>query len=285
MSIFSNFFKKEAPLLGLQGSGGGLGFLTGAGGSYIDATYSGQAQVTESGDYRTIVWTAGSGNFTINEVKGDAGTGGPPTEPYMDVAMVGGGGAGTERHGPGAPAGGMVLAYSYQASTGNYPITVAATRPGNNNSTNFTPGNPGSGFGFTVVGGGSPQPAQPNPGNALEFNQYNPGVPSPGGDQGGGGHGCGGAGQNGSGNVGRGGDGRAIPISPGSYGSGGLFGGGGAGGGRGPSGAPGSPGGGGGNPNGNGVNHTGSGGGGGRDGRQTTGSGASGICIVRYKYQ
>ena len=29
MSIFSNFFKKEAPLLGLQGSGGGLGFLAG----------------------------------------------------------------------------------------------------------------------------------------------------------------------------------------------------------------------------------------------------------------
>ena len=32
MSIFSNFFKKEAPLLGLQGSGGGLGFLAGGGG-------------------------------------------------------------------------------------------------------------------------------------------------------------------------------------------------------------------------------------------------------------
>ena len=32
MSIFSNFFKKEAPLLGLQGSGGGLGFLAGSGG-------------------------------------------------------------------------------------------------------------------------------------------------------------------------------------------------------------------------------------------------------------
>ena len=32
MSIFSNFFKKEAPLLGLQGSGGGLGFLAGRGG-------------------------------------------------------------------------------------------------------------------------------------------------------------------------------------------------------------------------------------------------------------
>ena len=31
MSIFSNFFKKEAPLLGLQGSGGALGFLAGGG--------------------------------------------------------------------------------------------------------------------------------------------------------------------------------------------------------------------------------------------------------------
>jgi hypothetical protein len=130
--------KKEAPLKALAGLGGGVG-RGGSGGSYIDATYSGQAQVTESGDYRTIVWTAGGGNFTINEVKGDAGTGGPPTEPYMDVAMVGGGGAGTERHGAGAPAGGMILAYSYQASTGNYPINVAGSRPGNTDSTNFTP--------------------------------------------------------------------------------------------------------------------------------------------------
>ena len=284
MSIFSDFFKKEAPLKALAGLGGGVG-RGGGGGYYIDATYSGQAQVTESGDYRTIVWTAGNGNFTINEVKGDAGTGGPPSEPYMDVAMVGGGAAGGERHCPGAPAGGMILAYSYQASPGNYPITVAGGRSGNSSSTNFSSGYSGNGFGFTVVGGGSPQPAQPNPGNALEFNQYNPGVPAPGGDQGGGGHGCGGAGQSGGGNVGTGGDGRSIPISPGNYGQSGLFGGGGAGAGRGGSSAGGSPGGGGGNPNGNGAAHTGSGGGGGRDHRQTSGAGASGICIVRYKYQ
>ena len=275
--------KKEAPLKALAGLGGGVG--RGSASSFIDATYSGQAQVTESGDYRTIVWT-GNGNFTINDVKGDAGSGGPESEPYMDVAMVGGGGAGGERHCPGAPAGGMILAYSYQAATGNYPITVGASTPGNPSSTSYSGGNPGNGFGFTVVGGGSPQPAQPNPGNALNFNQYNPGGPAPwNGDQGGGGHGCGGAGYPGGGNVGRGGDGRAIPISPGSYGVNGLFGGGGAGGGRGPSSASGSPGGGGGNPNGNGVAHTGSGGGGGRDNRSTTGSGASGICIVRYKYQ
>ena len=270
----------------MMGMGGGAtgNLFGGAGGSYIDGSYSGQAQVTESGDYRTIVWTS-PGSFTINGVVGDAGTGGPNSEPYMDVAMVGGGAAGGERHAPGAPAGGMILAYSYQAATGNYPITVASDRGGNNNSTNFTPGNSGNGFGFNVVGGGSPQPSQPNPGNALNFNQYNPGGPAPGGDQGGGGHGCGGSGQSGGGNVGRGGDGRAIPISPGSYGSGGQFGGGGAGAGRGGSNAPGSPGGGGGNPNGNGAAHTGSGGGGGRDHRNTSGAGAGGICIVRYKYQ
>ena len=36
MSIFGDFFKKEAPLLGLQGSGGGLGFLTGSGRGITD---------------------------------------------------------------------------------------------------------------------------------------------------------------------------------------------------------------------------------------------------------
>ena len=275
--------KKEAPLKALAGLGGGVG-RGGGSSSYIDGSYSGQAQVTESGDYRTIVWTS-PGSFTINDVLGDAGTGGPPTEPYMDVAMVGGGGAGGERHCPGAPAGGMILAYSYQASTGNYPITIGAGAGGNNNSTNYTAGGPGGGFGFNVVGGGNNQPGVPNPGNALNFNQYNPGGPAPGGDQGGGGHGCGGPGSPGGGNVGTGGDGRAIPISPGSYGVNGLFGGGGAGAGRSGSSAGGSPGGGGGNPNGNAHPNTGSGGGGGRDHRQTSGHGANGICIVRYKYQ
>jgi len=282
-----NWEKKESPILSLMGfGGGGTGIALGgaAGPSFIEATYTGTANVTESGDYRTIVWT-GNGSFNITAVNGDAGSGGPESEPYMDVAMVGGGGAGAERHAAGAPAGGMILAYRYQASTGNNPITVAGSTPGNSSSTGYTAGKSGSGFGFTVVGGGSPQPAQPNPGNALSFNQYNPGTPAPGGDQGGGGHGTGGPGTPGSGNVGTGGPGRAIPISPSGYGSGGLFGGGGAGAGRSPSSAPGSPGGGGGNPNGNGVASTGSGGGGGRDSRSTSGSGASGICIVRYKYQ
>jgi len=280
-----NWHKKEKPILGLAGMGGGIGrFAGGAVANFIEATYTNTASVTESGDYRTIVWT-GSGAFNITAVHGEAGTGGPESEPYMDVAMMGGGAAGAERHAAGAPSGGMILAYRYQASTGNNPVNIASGRSGNSSSTSPGPGNPGSGFGFTVVGGGSNQTSQPNPGNALSFNQYGPGSPASGGDQGGGGAGTGGAGLPGSGNVGRGGDGRAIPISPNSYGVSGVFGGGGAGAGRGGSNAPGSPGGGGGNPNGNAVANSGSGGGGGRDNRSTSGSGAAGICIVRYKYQ
>ena len=47
MSIFSDFFKKEAPLLGLQGSGGGLGFLAGSGGG---------AEIEATGGQFTRVW-------------------------------------------------------------------------------------------------------------------------------------------------------------------------------------------------------------------------------------
>ena len=285
-----------APLLTRLGNGGGSlgGFGFGGGGrrraksSYITASYSGTANVTESGNYRTIVWT-GPGSFTIGAVEGVSGG---PSDPLIDIAMMGGGAAGAERHAPGAPSGGMILAYDYNATPGTYPISIAAASPGNNNSTGFTAGNSGNGFGFTVVGGGSNQTSQPNPGNAANFNQYGPGTSAPGGDQGGGGAGTGGAGTSGtpSPSVGTGGPGREIPISPPFYGSGTgptgskLFGGGGAGAGRGPS-APGSPGGGGGTPNGNAVANTGSGGGGGTDSRTISGSGAAGICIVRYKYQ
>lgn len=275
-----NWNKKEKPIQGLIGAGGGVGGGGGAGGGglgYITASYSGQANVIDNGDYRTIVWTSG-GSFNVSAVSNNIIN--TAADPAMDIAMMGGGGAGGERHCEGAPSGGMVLAYQYQASATNYPISVAGPTGGNSSSTNYTAGQSGSGFGFTAVGGGTNQTNRPNPGNALNFNQYGTATPTGGGDQGGGGSGVGGQG---SGMTG--GPGRAIPISPGSYGSGGLFGGGGAGAGRGGSSAPGSPGGGGGNPNGNGAAHTGSGGGGGRDHRQTSGAGAGGICIVKYRYQ
>lgn len=53
MSIFGDFFKKEAPLLGLQGSGGGLGFLAGRGGG---------------GTFTIYLWGASADN-TNNTIK------------------------------------------------------------------------------------------------------------------------------------------------------------------------------------------------------------------------
>ena len=83
MSIFSDFFKKEAPLLGLQGSGGGLGFLAGGGADPIDA--SGGTK-TFSGEYtiHTFLRSAGATqNFTVASGSG-----------YIDWLVIGGGGGG-----------------------------------------------------------------------------------------------------------------------------------------------------------------------------------------------
>ena len=250
--------------------------------NFIEATYSGHHNTYDSGDYRIVVWTS-PGSFTVQNV-GDGGS--TPGAPYMDVALVGGGGTGAERHGPGCPSGGMGSATAYTAAVNSYSITVGGDRPGNTNSTNYSPGNGSNAFGYNAVGGGNRQLDQGNPGNSGGFNQYGPGNPAPGGDQGGGGAGTGGSGNPGGGNVGYGGEGRMIPFSPGHYGSpGGYFAAGGAGGGRGGSNAPTqNVGGGGGNPNGHATGQ-GSSGGGGRDHRSQTGTGKGGICIVKYKYQ
>ena len=68
MSIFSNFFKKEAPLLGLQGSGGGLGFLikpTGGGGGSSAADLPSSAVFYASGEDFT---DRGPNAYTITKV-------------------------------------------------------------------------------------------------------------------------------------------------------------------------------------------------------------------------
>ena len=60
MNIFSNFFKKEAPLLRLQGSGGGLGFLAGSGSEFIA---SGGTEIT-NGNIKYHVFTTDQ-NFVV----------------------------------------------------------------------------------------------------------------------------------------------------------------------------------------------------------------------------
>ena len=62
MSIFSNFFKKEAPLLGLQGSGGGLGFLAGRGAAGPGTSHF----------YEFKVWGAGGGGGASHRGGGGA---------------------------------------------------------------------------------------------------------------------------------------------------------------------------------------------------------------------
>ena len=102
MSIFSNFFKKEAPLLGLQGSGGGLGFLAGGGAAEIEATggYVSQAVGDDSHLYKYHLWTYGMPaplqNFTVG------------SERTLDVLIVGGGGGGGGYAAGGGGAGGVL---------------------------------------------------------------------------------------------------------------------------------------------------------------------------------
>ena len=106
MSIFSDFFKKEAPLLGLQGSGGGLGFLAG-GSNPVQVTGGTQTTI---GSYLFIEFENGMpGTFTVDSgeteeavilLAGGGGAGG---------CQVGGGGGGGGR-GPDAGGGGATAA-------------------------------------------------------------------------------------------------------------------------------------------------------------------------------
>ena len=87
MSIFSNFFKKEAPLLGLQGSGGGLGFLAGGGGGpQVEA--SGGAS-WDAGGYRFHAFINPGNNSSTRSGTLTVTTGGE-----VEVFMVAGGGGG-----------------------------------------------------------------------------------------------------------------------------------------------------------------------------------------------
>ena len=103
MSIFSDFFKKEAPLLGLQGSGGGLGFLAGGGGGgdptftiYMvgGGAYTRDAAIQAGYSEATITIPSSEiGSYTRLEVV--VGAGGPSqSAPSTGKRRYGGGGSG-----------------------------------------------------------------------------------------------------------------------------------------------------------------------------------------------
>ena len=320
MSIFGNFFKKEAPLLGLQGSGGGLGFLAGGGGNPVQVTGGTQTTI---GSYLFVEFENGMpGTFTV-----DSGE----TEEAV-IMLAGGGGAGGCQVGGGGGAGGLVFRNDATLTPGTYTYTVGAgggavsyppgqnggngspttiTFPGSHpygNVTNTALGGggggghntPGAQQGGCGGGGGAPpdsqasgiQPGQTNTG----WSQW--GYPGGHGRQpqwaGGGGGGAShkGGDSPGADNGGGGGNGRGFPEIPPAFGDNGLFCGGGGGCRNGSSGSNGSAGPGGGGQGGgdesinpmelmHGDNKTGGGGGGRRDNGQGSGRGGTGVIIIR----
>ena len=156
MSIFSNFFKKEAPLLGLQGSGGGLGFLAGGGAAeYLDAT---GGTIFEIGDYRWHIINSSlpPQSIAINQVASD------PNDSVIDFLVVAGGGGaggGDNAYGGGGGAGGVIFRPGKPITTtgGPYPVTIGSGGSGLPID-NSNPGGQPSTDGSDTVIGSSPDP-------------------------------------------------------------------------------------------------------------------------------
>ena len=176
MNIFSNFFKKEAPLLGLQGSGGGLGFLAGgtSGSGNIDAT-GGTKIDLGSTIYHVFI---SDQNFVVNSGSGD-----------IQLLVVGGGGAAAGPYSAGGGGGGIAHGPSVPIGPGTYPVVVGtggvetssaqgnAQSPGGNSSITLPVGT------ITGLGGGTGTqdayqtgPAQYNPGGCGGGNADDPGA-------------------------------------------------------------------------------------------------------------
>ena len=136
MNIFSDFFKKEAPLLGLQGSGGGLGFLSGgAGGGPVQVTGGTQTTI---GDYLFIEFENGMpGTFTV-----DSGE----TQEAV-ILIAGGGGAGGCQVGGGGGGGGLVFRNDATLAPGTYTYSIGA----GGGAVSYPPGQNGGNGGDTTL--------------------------------------------------------------------------------------------------------------------------------------
>ena len=154
MSIFSDFFKKEAPLLGLQGSGGGLGFLAPIGGeAYLNAT---GGTVFEIGDYRWHIINSSlpPQSIAINQIASD------PTYNVMDFLVVAGGGGaggGDNAYGGGGGGGGVIFRPGKPITTtgGPYQVTIGSGGAGQPVDNSNVPN--GANGGDTIIGS-SPDP-------------------------------------------------------------------------------------------------------------------------------
>ena len=305
--MLNNWFKKEKPIQGMMGFGGGAtGNLVGGGGGGFVASGGIETEANGMKFHRFVTPGGGRGNSSHNftVVSGSA---------KCNIMVQGGGGAGgyaNEGHGGGGAGGQVDLPESAPQNValapGNYPINV-----GNGGSSavggDSTFG--GAPFGtLTGKGGGRYSPGGCGGGGRGDSGACTsgtqPGQPGLSGNYGHGyGSGCGvgpeqgegggGTAQQGgnSGQNGYGGAGRKPPWIPTSgFGDQGRFGGGGGAGVRspGPSGGPGGAGGGGRGyqnnrqPDINGLNGLGGGAGGGQESGVSPGAGGSGCVIIAY---
>ena len=310
-----NWNKKEKPLLGLQGSGGGLGYLAPKGvGTQMTASGGTTNDYTESGNpYRSHTFLS-AGTFSIPAL----GTG--VIGEAIDCMVVGGGGGGGDNGAARGGAGGMRVFTDVPVTTGSFGVTIGnggAGDPypgssgtgtkGSNSTFALTPFGPiiaeGGGFGGSYpgndggpggsggAGAGHGGPAAAGASNASPdgispTTQGNAGGAGGGGPIGsGGGGGAGGAGVAGSGDAGgAGGVGLQNTFRTGSA----IYYAGGGGGGGSPAGASTVNTGGGGAgagtaPTINGTANTGGGGGGSGTNPYAGGTGGSGIVVVRYR--
>lgn len=283
--MLNNWFRKEKPIQGIMGFGGGAtGFLVGGGGSGFEAT---GGTIVDDGGFRYHVFTS-PGTFTVNA---DA--------TIDNLLIVAAGGSGGASRAGGGGGGGVRNLSNIPVTAQSYPIDIGQTggQPQGR-------GGPSSGLGYSATGGGAmpsdtggPGNNHPHmnggcgsggPGNTSGYGFGNQGNYSPpegnnggngSGAIGGGGGGAGGAGVNAPGpypNPGvKGGPGALIPWVPSSYGENRRFAGGGSSTGYDQPCVPPIGGGAGGSGRSNALANTGGGGGCG-------GQGAPGIVILRY---
>jgi hypothetical protein len=320
--MFDRWFKKETPLLGMLGMGGGAGSnLVGGVASPVHSA-SGATIFDVVSDGRAVIQFNTPGSITF-----DTSMSGKD----LRIILVGGGGGGSSGNAGGGGGGGMIEITASTLSAGTYPVSIgdgggngnplAASGSnstfgpgltayggggGGNQPANASPGGSGGGAGYGKAAGSATQPGFSIPGTYTGNNYGFAGEAHAGGYACGGGGGAGGEG--GSGPTRVGGAGRTIPAPnfPGVPFSGQLVGGGGGGSDRYNNGqSTGGPGGGGegcscgdapdglpqvdpsctGGAN-NGTANTGGGGGASRCSSSPpstfSGSGGKGLCIVSY---
>ena len=162
----NSWFKKEKPLLGLLGLGGGVGSNLVGGGDDGAITASGgdlNAETTPDGNTYHVFYNPGT--LTVS------GAG------QCDILFVGGGASGRGGHGPGGAGGQVVLQESKSLAAATYPISIggggAASPPNGINAGGNT-----TGFTHTAYGAGSDPATPPNipgPYQPWAVSQWGPG--------------------------------------------------------------------------------------------------------------